>query len=211
MSNLVSFIHKSRQIIISNMERQGYDVSLYKDFTTSELDSMFETDQLDLIVEKNVADADNYKSKLYIKYSLKKPVKHQLQSIIDEIYNVEGVLSTKDVLCIIAIDSPNESLTSLLTHLYETDGLLIIVYGLETLQYSVLDHRLVPKHEIISPTLVEEIKNYYNICSNNQFPVISRYDPVAQAMFMRPGQLCKITRPSKTSIISLYYRICSTT
>ena len=40
-------------------------------------------------------------------------------------------------------------------------------------------------------------------------PQISRYDPVAQAIGLRPGQICKITRPSKTAITSNYYRICS--
>ena len=33
--------------------------------------------------------------------------------------------------------------------------------------------------------------------------------PVAQAIGMRPGDMCRITRPSKTSIQTLFYRICS--
>ena len=48
----------------------------------------------------------------------------------------------------------------------------------------------------------------YNITDKVQFPDISRFDPVARAIGLRPGQLCHIIRPSKTSIKANYYRIC---
>ena len=44
--------------------------------------------------------------------------------------------------------------------------------------------------------------------SDSQFPDISRFDPVAQAIGIRPGQVCEIIRPSKTAISAPYYRIC---
>ena len=43
---------------------------------------------------------------------------------------------------------------------------------------------------------------------DNQLPEISRFDPVAQAIGMRPGNICEIIRPSKTAIYAPYYRIC---
>ena len=52
-------------------------------------------------------------------------------------------------------------------------------------------------------------KEKYNITDNSQFPELSRFDPVAQAIGIRPGQLCKIERPSKTAIMADFYRICS--
>ena len=66
-----------------------------------------------------------------------------------------------------------------------------------------------PHHEILTEDDVKEIKLEYNITDNAQIPEISRFDPVAQAIGMRPGQICKITRPSKTAISSEFYRICS--
>ena len=44
--------------------------------------------------------------------------------------------------------------------------------------------------------------------SDSEFPELSRFDPVAQAIGIRPGQVCKITRASKTAIEAPYYRIC---
>ena len=44
--------------------------------------------------------------------------------------------------------------------------------------------------------------------NDNEFPELSRFDPVAQTIGIRPGQLCEIIRPSKTAISAPYYRIC---
>ena len=49
----------------------------------------------------------------------------------------------------------------------------------------------------------------FNIINVKQLPDISRFDPVAQAIGMRPGDICCIERPSKTAIISKYYRYCT--
>ena len=48
----------------------------------------------------------------------------------------------------------------------------------------------------------------FNITDKIQFPDISRFDPVARAIGLRPGEVCKIIRPSKTAITTNYYRIC---
>ena len=55
---------------------------------------------------------------------------------------------------------------------------------------------------------VGEIMEKYNISDITQFPDISRFDPVAQVIGLRPGQVCEITRASKTAIESKYYRVC---
>lgn len=41
-----------------------------------------------------------------------------------------------------------------------------------------------------------------------EFPEISRFDPVAKTIGLRPGKLCKITRSSPTAVESNYYRLC---
>ena len=55
---------------------------------------------------------------------------------------------------------------------------------------------------------VLEVKARYNIMHDGQFPDVSRFDPVAQAIGIRPGHVCEIIRQSKTAISSPYYRIC---
>ena len=44
--------------------------------------------------------------------------------------------------------------------------------------------------------------------TDKQWPEISRFDPVAQAIGLRPKKVCEITRASETAITSKYYRMC---
>ena len=109
---------------------------------------------------------------------------------------------------IIVKDDMNETLINLLKHIWEQDGILIVIQSIKRLQYNILNHTLVPEHRLLTTDEVNEIKLKYNIVDNTQFPDISRFDPVAQIIGIRPGQVCEIIRPSKTAINSFYYRIC---
>ena len=66
----------------------------------------------------------------------------------------------------------------------------------------------VPTHTVMDDKDVEKIMTRYNIVDKSQFPDISRFDPVARAICLRPGELCHIIRSSKTSITTNYYRMC---
>ena len=44
--------------------------------------------------------------------------------------------------------------------------------------------------------------------SLSELPEISRFDPVASLMALRPGEIIEIIRPSPISIINKYYRLC---
>ena len=65
-----------------------------------------------------------------------------------------------------------------------------------------------PPHRICSGEEKEIIEKQYNIMEQKQFPEISRFDPVAQAIGLRPTELCKIERSSPTAIKTNYYRLC---
>ena len=92
--------------------------------------------------------------------------------------------------------------------LYIKDNVFCTIMTLKQLQFNILEHTLVPPHKILNDDEVKIVKDTYNITQDSQFPEISRFDPVAQAIGMRPGQVCEITRGSKTAIITKYYRLC---
>jgi DNA-directed RNA polymerase subunit H len=85
---------------------------------------------------------------------------------------------------------------------------MIVIQSIKRLQFNLLEHVLVPPHRVLTNDEVIQVKNKYNIMDDSQFPDISRFDPVAQVIGIRPGQVCEIIRPSKTAINSYYYRIC---
>ena len=210
-SILISHIFTSRKVILELMEKQGYNVNDYANFSINEVNSMKQNNQLDMLLEtkdENVTN-ENPKKKIYIRYCLNsRPAAKNIQEMIDDLFVLTETLKKSDTLFIIIKDEPNETLINELNHIWETDGIFIVIESIKRLQYNILDHILVPPHRIMMETEVEEIMKKYNINDKRQFPDISRFDPVARVIGLRPGQVCHIIRPSKTAIETNYYRVC---
>jgi DNA-directed RNA polymerase subunit H (RpoH/RPB5) len=203
-SSLITSIYKSRQVLLELLQKQEYNIDEYVNFSVNEVNTMSTNKQLDMLVEKPKTG-----TKMYVRYYLGKVLKQQnIQEIIDDLFNLEEVLNKNDILLIIIKDDINETLTNLLKHIWEQDGIFIIIQSLKRLQFNILNHTLVPPHRIMENDEVEKIKKRYDTQDIALFPEISRFDPVALSIFIRPGQMCEITRPSKTAIESLYYRVC---
>ena len=206
----INDLYKSRNIIIEIMRDIGYNVNDYANFSITELNSMRQNNQLDMLLEKKEANPDtNRKNKMYIRYYLGKIIRPaNLQEMIDDLFNLEEILTKEDTLFIIIKDEPNETLLNEVKHIWEKDGIFIVVESIKRLQFNILKHSMVPKHRILSTQETDIIMKRYNITQKVNFPDISRFDPVARAIGIRPGDVCHITRPSKTAIEADYYRIC---
>ena len=132
-----------------------------------------------------------------------------INDYIDDLFNLEQVLTKDDILIIVIKQEPNDPLLNIINQIWEQEGIFIIIFNIKRLQFNILKHDYVPQHVILSEEEAKKVNLKFNIKDNKDFPQISRFDPVAQAIGMRPGQICKILRPSKTAIISEYYRYCS--
>ena len=219
LSSQISSIYTSRNVVLNLMKRQGYNVDDYDKFSINEVNTMKQNNQLDMLLEKNEEDEiTKRKNKIYIKYYLGKTIRPtNIQQMIDDLFNLEEILTKDDTLFIIIISKEdsanktifiNETLINELKHIWEKDGIFITIQNINRLQFNILDHVLVPNHRVMKKSEVSEIMKKYNISDMSQFPDISRFDPVAQVIGLRPGQVCEITRSSKTAIESKYYRVC---
>ena len=211
-SVLISQIYQSRKNVLELMERQGFDVTGYANFSVSEINAMKQNNQLDMLLEQKV-DSTSEKSpenkKVYIRYYLAKTIRPaNLQEMIDDLYVLTETLKKEDILYIIIKDNVNETLINELKDIWERDGIFIVIESIKCLQFNILKHTLVPEHNVMNEDDVKSIMTRYNITDKVQFPDISRFDPVARAIGLRPGQVCHIVRPSKTAISTDYYRIC---
>jgi DNA-directed RNA polymerase subunit H len=209
-SSLISSVYKSRSNLLELMKMQGYNVDEYDGFSVNEVNTMKLNNQLDMILEKNKEDVDIKRNpKIYVRYYLAKSLRPQnLQEMIDDLFNIEEILTKSDTLFIIVKDEVNETLLNTLKHIWEQDKIFIVIQNLKRLQFNILKHELVPPHRVLSVAETAAIRTRYNIMNDGQFPDISRFDPVAQAIGIRPGQVCEIIRRSKTAISAPYYRIC---
>lgn len=195
-------IFKSRETILQLLGSQGYDVSKYQGSSIHEVSVLNQNKQLDMLVE-------NGKQKTWIKYHLNKTLRAQsLNDIIEDLINVEEILSKEDNIIVIIKDEPNESLIKILKNIWEQDKVFITVFNISRLQFNILKHMLVPKHEVLNEEESKKFREKYKIISNSKIPDINRFSPVAQAIGIRPGEICKITRDSRTAINTEFYRIC---
>jgi DNA-directed RNA polymerase subunit H (RpoH/RPB5) len=196
--------HKSRNTMIELLEAQEYDVSQYKDFGINDVNTLFETKQLDMLM----TNAGKNK-KTYVKYHLGKSLRPvNLYEYIEDLFTLEEILTKKDDLIVIMKDEPNETIKKTLVDIWEQDRIFIIVINIKRLQYNIMNHQLVPPHKVLSDEEKTEVKKRFNILEDTQIPDMSRFSPVSQVIGIRPGEFCKVIRPSKTSIKSEFYRVC---
>jgi DNA-directed RNA polymerase I, II, and III subunit RPABC1 len=79
----------------------------------------------------------------------------------------------------------------------------------KNLMFNLIDHILVPKHEIfIRKNEDAKIKNFLKIhnCKSKGYLRINENDPVARYYNMKAGDICKVYRPSETSGFVIAYR-----
>jgi DNA-directed RNA polymerase subunit H (RpoH/RPB5) len=201
-------VYKSRKVLLDLMRTQKYQVDEYSNFSINEVEVMLNNEQLDMILEKE----EEPKRKICIRYLVnKKSINSEsLNDIIMDVFEFSSDLkmTKEDTLLLIIKDEPNDSLRAALKHVWEKEGYFITVLSIKRLQFNILNHILVPPHRIISVEEEKEIMKQYNITEKTQLPDISRFDPVAQVIGIRPGQICEIMRPSKTAVKAPYYRVC---
>lgn len=208
-NTFTEMIFKSRKVLLEILEQQDYNINDYKDFNLHETSSMIQAKQLDMLIENSKTNKKNY-----IKYHLGKTLRpNNIQDYIEDLFYLENILNINDDIIIVSKEEPNETISRYLVDIWENDKIFIRIISLKRLQFNILKHSLVPPHSILKDE--KEIQDFikkYNLNLkdiNKSLPDISRFSPVSLVIGIRPGEICKIERDSKTAIKSLFYRICT--
>jgi len=200
----VSSIFTARKNLLDILKEIGYKTEDYEGYSINHVLSLIKNNQLNLLLHKN-------EQKLYVKYAIdgSRITSQAVHKLKDEFFGDEPVLDKKDTLMVIIKDEPNDNIKDTLDEIWNIYGIYINIINIHRLQFNILKHQWVPKHILMSNEEVTEMKTKFNIQSNSELPTISRYDAVASIICMRPTQVCKIIRKSRTSLESEYYRVCN--
>ena len=200
---LLNRIFKSRLIILELLKEQGYDIGAYENFSANELEILINKNQLDMLVTNISTDR-----KVYVKYVPTVFKVASVNEIIEDLFQYNQTLTVNDTLYIIVKeDILNAGMKSAVMDAWK-ENYHVIIESLSRLQMNITKHRNVPKHVIMTDTEVSELLHKLQINDVQLLPKISRFDPVARCIFMRPNQVCHILRPSKSAIVADYYRLC---
>ena len=144
-------IYKSRNNLLEILETRGFDVSDYSGFSLNEIHTLVNNEQLDMLF--------NGEYKIYVKYFIEKMLRpNNIHDIVEDLFNVEELLTTSDELIIVTKDEPNDTLQKLQSLIYEEEKKFVNIININRLQFNILKHSIVPPHRILSD---EEKKNNY--------------------------------------------------
>ena len=202
-SHIIS-VYNSRKNILEILETRGFDISNYNNFSINEIGVLTEQDQLDMLLE----NAET-KKKIYVKYYINKIIKTpNIYGMVEDLFHLENILSKKDDLMIIIKDEPNDTLGQTIKDIWMEENIYISLLNIKRLQFNILNHALVPKHTVLSKEEEQKVREKYNIMNNSQIPDISYFSPVCLVLGIRPTDLVKIERNSRTAMTINFYRIC---
>ena len=203
-SPLISKIYKSRNILLEILKDRGFNVDDWSDFSVTEIQAMYTNKELDMLLENPTTN-----KKVYVKYHLATRLgSSHIYDYVDDLFDIEEVLSANDDLIIISKDRTNLTIRDLVEQLFIKDKKFVNIYNLHDYLFNILKHEMQPTFRILSTNEKQQIMKRYNVTKDKEFPDISRFDPVSQAIGVRPGELIEIIRSSPTAVNSPYYRIC---
>lgn len=207
-NNRILSLYKSRITILDYMEKLNYDVDEHNAFSINEIDAMFANNQLDMILTHKTRN-----TKMYIMYHIffkgSKQLRPQtLDEIVEELYDIENVLTKNDTLIIIIDDEPNDTIKNKTKYMFEKYGIFVVLHNIKRLQFNLLNHVLQPKVKTLDQEETKKLLDTYNLKTVQQLPEISRYDPLALAIALRPNQVVELIRSSQTALETTYYRVC---
>jgi DNA-directed RNA polymerase subunit H (RpoH/RPB5) len=196
-------LYNAKRNLLEILESRNFIVEDYKNTDINEIGIQNENKQLDMLLK------DNKEKQIYVKFYINKTLKTQnIYDIIQDLFYLDEILSKKDDLMIVIKEEPNSTIRQILKDIWENEGIYISLISIKRLQFNILKHELVPKHTILSEKEAIMFKRQYNITDNVQLPDISCFSPVSIVIGLRPGNIVKIDRKSRTSIITNFYRIC---
>jgi len=137
----------------------------------------------------------------------KKLWKDTLETFLQEFHREEWNQSCNTFIFMSKDTIPPSYLSESMSSYLQDNKAYVQFFHYKSLMFNVLNHRYVPKHEILNEEESKQIRDRYNI-SNKEFPIILSSDPVAMFIGLRPHEICRITRQYEQTSHYECYRIC---
>lgn len=206
---------RSRCVILEMLELRGYDTS---GLNFTPISNGKNPDPIKL---------KNSKSEIQVHYDIMKKTQHKKiynqddgNGLIDNIVKERTSQDKKIDLTIIIIlrDKSTPTINNAVQNAMIRYGIFVQIFDIRKLMYNITNHQIVPEHVRIYgdelKTLIhgEDSKpgllNLLHIKEISKLPHILESDPVAMFIGLRPGEICKVTRPSHSAGVHFVYRYC---
>ena len=212
MTTVINNLYKSKKNILQYLKEQNYDTTLHENFSMTEIQAMLESTSEDGVssLDFEVIDKDDKEKSCKVCFYTKPSTikQNKLESMAMSYY--EDHDKTKSTLIIIMQGNINDTTRKSIKSMWKKFQEYVIIFEIRSLLFNLFTHNYVPKHIKMTQEEKEMLKQEKNILNDSQIPEISVFDPVAKALMMRPGDMCKIIRYDQISLQNEFYRICVT-
>jgi DNA-directed RNA polymerases I, II, and III subunit RPABC1 len=187
----------ARNVVIEMLSDRGFIINEeYKNIDDETLKYLYFIKSYDIICKEH----NNNTNKIYVKFIYINKIKPSvLKEYLSTLYT-DTLNEETDKIILILQENPTNTIKKI------ADDNNCEIFNINNLQINITKHRLVPKHSLATDEEVKTIIEKYNLRAIQQLPIILRTDPVIRYYNYPPNKVCKITRISKTSIKSVFYR-----
>lgn len=185
------------------LEARGDDVSYIEEHADAVVRSRFFTEFIEVGTDKTT-----------VMFALNKDVLKEVTKEFKDATNVMDMVNkyynTRNFILVVNDMPSSASMNALNQKDKELNAIggMLQIFQLKELMYNPSKHELVPKHEKLVDSDVQNIMEKYMIKSKAQFPIIHRTDVMAKWLGLRHGDVVKITRYNETSGEYVYFRCC---
>ena len=194
-------VFQGRKTILEMLIDRGYNIP--DEYNKIELDTfryLYNNEKSDIICSYQ----KNNSKKAYVKFVTYNKVKpNDLRELAKNIIKKSLDDNPNNELIFVLKSKPTNSILKISK---EADYKICEFFWLNRLQFNITHHELVPKHIALSEEESKIILDRYKLNSIYQLPHISIQDPIVKYYNFKPGTICEIIRPSKTSVEYKFYR-----
>jgi DNA-directed RNA polymerase subunit H len=215
-TEVYDILFRSRKTLLSILDKKGYDVTPYEKFGPWEIESMIQSDvknslHMQLVQKKE----SNTLKKCIVVYRLKR-VKQSLTKFFNEHFTdetsehfLEDPENTEVITILLEPVNTVDAFHAFALEKYLKNKVRISFFQADSLVNDPSEHILVPRHEIVPYEEISALKKLLNIQSISNLPFIRFHQDIqARLIGAIPGDIIKITRPSRSSGVEIMYRVC---
>lgn len=207
--------------VLKMLKERGYHVDTYQKIPEKKLRELYPQTNFELILKPSSDPKINHNGitkNMHVRFSIhsSKPSLDDVKSLVDD-FGIEDINEELDVNVMIIfseIRKNKKTKSSKINHTQASNKLRekvskhIQIFTYNELSFNIIDHVLVPKHELITNEEdIEDIIDGYRLQSKWRLPHVKESDPISKYYNAKRGSLFKITKPSVTAGAYTKYRI----
>jgi DNA-directed RNA polymerase subunit H (RpoH/RPB5) len=207
--------------VLKMLKERGYHTSTYERITEEKLRELYPQQNFEIIVKPSSnpeINRNGITKNMHVRFSVhsSKPSSDDVESLVEDfgIEDINDELDVNIILIFSEIRKNKKTKTTKINHTQTSNKLRekvnkhIQIFTYNELSFNIIDHVLVPKHELITDVdEIEEIVEGYRLQSKWRLPHTKESDPVSKYYYARRGNLFRITKPSITAGKYIKYRV----